>query len=108
MFGECDVKSVVWFGTPTLGSSQGVASPPLPNGCGRQLHGPETKQGQKKGKTSDVACSQATPWPSPLGLPRETRGPCQVHGVRDEELPGVPQYPGESTTAYPKTEDECT
>ena len=38
-----------------LGSSQEVACPPLPNGCGRQLHGPETETGQKKGKTSDVA-----------------------------------------------------
>ena len=69
-----------------LVSSQEVASPSLPNGCGQQLHGPETIQGQKKGTSSDVACSQATPSPSPLGLPRETRGPNEVHGARDEVL----------------------
>ena len=29
--------------------------------------------------------------PSPLTLPRETRGPCEVHGVRDEVLQGDPR-----------------
>ena len=64
-------------------------------GCVRRCRWgrPANCTGTEEGKVSDVACSQATPWPSPLGLPRETKGPCQVHGVRDEVLQGVPQYP---------------
>ena len=36
-----------WFHGPPLVSSQGVVSPPLPNGCGRELHGPHLYRDQR-------------------------------------------------------------
>ena len=81
-----------------LGSSQGVASPPLPNGCARQLHGPKLHRDNRRDSIK-YTCSQATartttrrvPWPSPLGLPREARGAYVVNGVLDEVLQEVPR-----------------
>ena len=78
--------------TSSLVSSQGVSSPPLPNGCGQELNGPSLYRDQK-GKMSGVTYNRRKPrhegrqgertkrppLPSPLGLQRG-QGPLRTSG----------------------------
>ena len=60
-----------------LVSSQGVASPPLPNGCGRQLQGPHTVQGPARrtcSQASEERANEARAMAIPHG-PRRHQGP---------------------------------
>ena len=83
----------------SLVSSQGASSPPLPNGCGRELNGPSLCRDQK-GKVSGVrratGANRATKEGKASGrsdrqchLPSasgEARGPCEFQEEPVDEL----------------------
>ena len=63
-----------------LVSSQGVASPPLPNGCGRQLQGPQAVQGPDE-KTCSQASEERTNEARAMAIslgPRRDQGPLKT------------------------------
>ena len=85
----------------SLVSSQGVSSPTLPNGCGRELIGLSLHRDQK-GKASSVTYdgrkprhegkqgerTKRPPLPSPLGL-RRGQGPLRTSGCPSRRTPGI-------------------
>ena len=72
-----------------LVSLRGVASPRLPNGCGRELNGQSLHRDQ--GRISDVRREkrnneEAEPSPSPPGSSMGARGACKLQDERGQVL----------------------